>query len=290
MSRNPKGPPKGTHSILEGIDLRKPECKGYLFKQSKTHRAYNQRYFALYKKLLVYYETEDEFVHDVGLNTLQHRHNALLLDGLYLTKPQTKPTGAKYCFVLHCPHTSNPRKELLLVAHSKDDRKMWMEKLQDQNKHLVALPKKTASGGTSAKYTSAQPKPAIKIQAYQKPADRPAERSKEEPKTIDKPATSGSKEEPKTTDKPATSDSKEEPKPVREEPKHEVAEEMKPSQPTETKAEEALSSDDQQETATVRVIIPAESDVSFTTDRDTEPQHLEVITEHSDDEETPIKF
>ena len=73
MSRNPKGPPKGTHSILEGIDLRKPECKGYLFKQSKTHRAYNQRYFALYKKLLVYYETEDEFVHDVGLNTLQVR-------------------------------------------------------------------------------------------------------------------------------------------------------------------------------------------------------------------------
>ena len=122
------------------------------------------------------------------------------------------------------------------MAHSKDDRKMWMEKLQDQNKHLVALPKKTASGGTSAKYTSAQPKPAIKIQAYQKPADRPAERSKEEPKT---------------TDKPASSDSKEEPKPVWEEPKHEVAEEIKPSQPTETKAEEAASSDDQQETATV---------------------------------------
>ena len=42
--------------------------------------------------------------------SLQHRHKAIFLKGLYLTKPEKKPKGAKYCFVLHAPDKRNERK------------------------------------------------------------------------------------------------------------------------------------------------------------------------------------
>ena len=40
---------------------------------------------------------------------LQHRHKAIRLDGVYLTKPEKKPKGAKFCFILHCPDKLNER-------------------------------------------------------------------------------------------------------------------------------------------------------------------------------------
>ena len=40
----------------------------------------------------------------------QHRDKAYILDGLYLSKPEKKPHGAKFCFILHCPSLKNDRK------------------------------------------------------------------------------------------------------------------------------------------------------------------------------------
>ena len=83
---------------------------------------------------MVYYEKEDEFLRDASRGTFevnlcvcacvrvkgrdimflflfffQHRHKAIRLDGVYLTKPEKKPQGAKFCFILHCPDKLNER-------------------------------------------------------------------------------------------------------------------------------------------------------------------------------------
>lgn len=54
-------------------NLKKPVCKGYLYKENvgTFHTAFNRRYFALYKRYLVYYETEHDFEKDVKHGTLE---------------------------------------------------------------------------------------------------------------------------------------------------------------------------------------------------------------------------
>ena len=51
-------------SLLDGVDLTHPICKGYLFKQSHVHKAFNKRFFALYNRVMVYYDNEHEFEKD----------------------------------------------------------------------------------------------------------------------------------------------------------------------------------------------------------------------------------
>ena len=40
---------------------------------------------------------------------LQHCHKAVGLEGLYLSKPEKKPKGAKFSFILHVPDKDNKR-------------------------------------------------------------------------------------------------------------------------------------------------------------------------------------
>ena len=54
-------------------------------------------------------ESERERYHVVFFFSFQHRHKAIRLDGVYLTKPEKKPQGAKFCFILHCPDKLNER-------------------------------------------------------------------------------------------------------------------------------------------------------------------------------------
>ena len=58
-------------SALAGVDLKKPLHKGYMYKQSHIHLAFNKRFFVLYPKLLVYYEHESEFTKDSARGTLE---------------------------------------------------------------------------------------------------------------------------------------------------------------------------------------------------------------------------
>ena len=53
-------------SLLDGVDLRHPIMKGYMYKQSHVHKAFNRRFFALYNRVMVYYESENEFYKDVS--------------------------------------------------------------------------------------------------------------------------------------------------------------------------------------------------------------------------------
>ena len=57
--------------LLEGVDLLNPVLKGYMFKQSHVHRAFNKRFFALYNRIMVYYETENEFLRDASRGTFE---------------------------------------------------------------------------------------------------------------------------------------------------------------------------------------------------------------------------
>lgn len=123
--------------LLEGQDLLKPILKGYMFKQSHVHKAFNKRFFALYSRVMVYYEKEDEFLRDASRGTFEHRHKAIRLDGVYLTKPDKKPQGAKFCFILHCPDKLNERHEYLLVTETREQRREWMDELQKQNPKLL---------------------------------------------------------------------------------------------------------------------------------------------------------
>lgn len=125
-------------NILDDLDLTKPVYRGFLFKQAHLHQTFNKRYFVLYPNVLVYYDSEQDYARDVAKKTLEHRDKGYRLDGIYLSKPAKKPHGAKFCFVLHCPNQHNDRKELLLVAETRDERKRWMEKLQEQNTALLS--------------------------------------------------------------------------------------------------------------------------------------------------------
>ena len=44
-----------------------------MFKQSHTHKSFNKRYFVLYPKVLVYYDTEHDYMRDVERKTLEVR-------------------------------------------------------------------------------------------------------------------------------------------------------------------------------------------------------------------------
>lgn len=114
--------------------LEEPIFESYLFKQSHIFDAFNKRYFILFPGYLVYYVSEEEYKADhkqghlavshsyVHLYKLalahleffnhflvQHRHGAIKLNELYLSKPEKKPRGAKYTFILHAPHKANKR-------------------------------------------------------------------------------------------------------------------------------------------------------------------------------------
>lgn len=135
-------------SLLDGVDLRHPILKGYMYKQSHIHKAFNRRFFALYSRVMVYYESENEFYKDVSRGHFEHRHRAIRLDGVYLTKPEKKPKGARFCFILHCPDKFNERNEFLLVTDSREERREWMEQLQKQNPKLLDTHESSASGNT----------------------------------------------------------------------------------------------------------------------------------------------
>lgn len=58
-------------SLLDGVDLKKPLQEGYMYKQSHVHFSFNDRYFVMYPRVLVYYETEEEFRRDAARGTLE---------------------------------------------------------------------------------------------------------------------------------------------------------------------------------------------------------------------------
>ena len=63
--------PKHKHSLLENVDLRKPLYKGIMYKQAHTHKSFNKRYFVLYPKVLVYYDSEQDYLRDLERKTLE---------------------------------------------------------------------------------------------------------------------------------------------------------------------------------------------------------------------------
>ena len=42
-----------------------------MFKQSHVHKAFNKRFFALYNRIMVYYEKENEFLRDASRGTFE---------------------------------------------------------------------------------------------------------------------------------------------------------------------------------------------------------------------------
>ncbi len=58
-------------SLLDKVDLNKPLYAGYMYKQSHIPpKNFNKRYFVLFPKILVYYDTERDFGRDVASKTL----------------------------------------------------------------------------------------------------------------------------------------------------------------------------------------------------------------------------
>lgn len=130
--------PASEKPLLAGVDLAAPLLAGYVYKEAHTHVVFHKRFFVLFPRVLVYYEKEADYKKDVSRGSLEHRHKAIGLEGLYLSKPEKKVKGAKFCFILHAPEKCNERNDFLLVADSKEDRKQWIDALQDQNPGLLA--------------------------------------------------------------------------------------------------------------------------------------------------------
>ena len=63
--------PPSRHSMLDGVDLRKPLHKGYVYKQSHLHLAFNKRFCVLYPRVMAYYEHEEDFRKDAARQTLE---------------------------------------------------------------------------------------------------------------------------------------------------------------------------------------------------------------------------
>ena len=63
--------PPSRHSILDGVDLRKPVHQGYVYKQSHLHLAFNKRFCVLYPRVMAYYEHEEDFRKDAARQTLE---------------------------------------------------------------------------------------------------------------------------------------------------------------------------------------------------------------------------
>ena len=59
------------HSLLEGVDIASPLCKGYLYKEAHTHILFHRRFFVLFPKILVYYEKECDYIKDAASGTLK---------------------------------------------------------------------------------------------------------------------------------------------------------------------------------------------------------------------------
>lgn len=66
-------PLKTPHSLLDGVDLTKPLCRGYVFKQAHTHVVFHRRYFVLFPKVIVYYEKEADYHRDASRGKLEVR-------------------------------------------------------------------------------------------------------------------------------------------------------------------------------------------------------------------------
>ncbi len=68
MSHSPKPSKK---SLLDSLDLTKPLYSGVMYKQSHIPpKNFNKRFFVLFPKILVYYDTEKDFKRDVASRTL----------------------------------------------------------------------------------------------------------------------------------------------------------------------------------------------------------------------------
>ncbi len=71
MTHSPK---PNKRSLLEKLDLTKPLYSGSMFKQSHIPpKSFNKRFFVLFPKVLVYYDTEKDFNRDVASKTLAVR-------------------------------------------------------------------------------------------------------------------------------------------------------------------------------------------------------------------------
>ncbi|CAI8015309.1 hypothetical protein GBAR_LOCUS9494 [Geodia barretti] len=130
--------PASVKPLLEGLDLASPVRSGCMYKEAHTHVVFHKRFFVLFPRVLVYYEKEADYKRDLAKGSLEHRHKAIVLDSLYLSKPEKKVKGAKFCFILHAPDKSNPRHDFLLVTESREERKHWIEALQEQNPALLS--------------------------------------------------------------------------------------------------------------------------------------------------------
>ena len=74
MSSSQRSPKPVRKNLLDKLDLKKPLHTGYMFKQSHIPpKVFNKRFFALYPKVLVYYDTESHFSKDVHTGTLAVR-------------------------------------------------------------------------------------------------------------------------------------------------------------------------------------------------------------------------
>lgn len=67
-------------NLLDELDLKKPVYTGYMYKQSHIPpKNFNKRFFALYPKVLVYYDSESHFSKDVHNGTLQVLYHILFV-------------------------------------------------------------------------------------------------------------------------------------------------------------------------------------------------------------------
>lgn len=74
MSSSQKSPKLVRKNLLDKLDLKKPLHSGYMFKQSHVPpKVFNKRFFVLYPKVLVYYDTESHFAKDVHTGSLAVR-------------------------------------------------------------------------------------------------------------------------------------------------------------------------------------------------------------------------
>ena len=62
-----------THSLLEGLDVRKPLLQNVVYKETTIHGTFNERYFVLYPKVMVYYKKKSDFQKDFHRNTFEVR-------------------------------------------------------------------------------------------------------------------------------------------------------------------------------------------------------------------------
>lgn len=62
---------KAKGNLFAGIVLDQPTYRGYMYKQSHTHKSFNKRFLILYPKILIYYDTEQDYLRDLERKTLE---------------------------------------------------------------------------------------------------------------------------------------------------------------------------------------------------------------------------